>query len=79
MLVEVELRKINKTWDQFLGENAFIDQIPVVVEEGHFGKMTRKFGKNNLGKRQKGKGSLWQMKRGKWTWESDKKRKEYMC
>jgi hypothetical protein len=34
MLVEAELRKINKTWDQFLGENAFIDQIPVAVEEG---------------------------------------------
>ena len=34
MLVEFELYKINKTWDQFLGENAFIDQILVAVEEG---------------------------------------------
>jgi hypothetical protein len=43
LLVESKLRKKNKTWDQFLGENAFIDQIPVVVEEGP----------RNLGKRQK--------------------------
>ena len=34
LLVEIELCKRNRRWDQFLRENAFIDQIPMVVEEG---------------------------------------------
>jgi hypothetical protein len=34
LLVEAKLCKINKTWDQFLRENEFINQIPMVMEEG---------------------------------------------
>jgi hypothetical protein len=34
MLVELDICKINKAWDHFLGENAFIDQIHVALEEG---------------------------------------------